>query len=93
MKKCLVAIIAICFAISPAYALEENQAKGKIPVQIIYYKTKEEVAWNILMYGLKNIPSMKFRINHYEDLLEAYRMTLKVVMDPKEPIPKFPEVK
>lgn len=61
------------------------------PSYCAVYKTDEEIAWDIVMYAIKNIPSMTFRIKHYEDLLEVYRKTLNVIKEPKEPIPAFKE--
>ncbi|MFB3925601.1 MAG: hypothetical protein ACE14T_06065 [Syntrophales bacterium] len=42
-------------------------------------KTREEVAWDLFMYGLQNIPALKARIKDYSDLLDAYRQALRTV--------------
>jgi hypothetical protein len=57
----------------------------------VVYKTQEEIAWDVVMYAIKNIPNMTFRIKHYEDLLETYRKALNVIKEPKEPVLPAPE--
>lgn len=42
-------------------------------------KTGEEVAWDLMIYGLQNIPAMKAKIKDYDDLLDAYRGALRAV--------------
>jgi hypothetical protein len=49
------------------------------------YKTQEQVAWDLLMYGLKNIPEFASKIKSYDDFLEAYREALILVKDPRKP--------
>ncbi len=44
-----------------------------------YYKSQEEVAWDLMMLGLNSIPKFKNRIESYEDLLSAYRLALRTV--------------
>ncbi len=48
-------------------------------------KTQEQVAWDLLMWGLKNIPDFPPKIKSYEDFLEAYRQALLLVKDPRKP--------
>jgi len=98
MKKWwLIAIITvIVFSIvSPAKAIEGGKIQEKrYPVStplLTIYKSNEEIAWELLKYAITNIPSLKFRINQYEDLLEAYRKALNVVKEPKERIPPYQE--
>ncbi|MFZ6016821.1 MAG: hypothetical protein ACOYU0_04250 [Nitrospirota bacterium] len=95
MDRWLVIIVmSIYLILSPFKALGEEIIKEKRyaiePIRCAY-KTQEEIAWEIVQYAIKNIPSMSFRIKHYENLLEAYRRALNVVKEPKEPIPPVPE--
>ena len=83
--------IIICLAVSPAKALGgEKIQEGIYPPTFYVYKTQEEIAWEMLKYALENIPSLRLRVVHYEDLLEAYRRALSVVKEPKEPVPPAP---
>ncbi|MEW6215003.1 MAG: hypothetical protein AB1478_07380 [Nitrospirota bacterium] len=95
MGRWLMAItIIIYLAVSPTKALGgEKIQERRYPIEPTFwvYKTQEEIAWELLRYALENIPSLKLRITHYEDLLEAYRRALNVVKEPKEPIPAYPE--
>jgi len=81
--------------VSPAKAVEGGKIPEKrYPVSATFlaiYKSNEEIAWELLRYAITNIPSLKFRINQYEDLLEAYRKALNVVKEPKEPILPYQE--
>jgi len=89
-------IIVICLVAAFVQSIEGTEILGEgkgdstVPPSWVVYKTKEEIAYDLLMYGIKNIPSMKFRINRYEDLLEAYREALMVVKEPREPLPLPP---
>lgn len=44
-----------------------------------YNKSKEEIAWDLMLYGLRTIPTFKARIKDYSDLLTAYRQALRTV--------------
>ncbi|MGB9714825.1 MAG: hypothetical protein ACPL1G_00205 [Thermodesulfovibrionales bacterium] len=87
-------IMIICFTIGIAEAQEKTFESKRYFIETsgcVVYKTDEEIAWDIVIYAIKNIPSMTFRIKHYEDLLEAYRKALNVIKEPKAPIPPAPE--
>jgi len=90
MVKWLTAmIIIICLTIGLAEAQEKSFERKRYPIETPYYiyKTQEEIAWEMVMYAIKNIPSMTFRVKHYEDLLEAYRQALNVIKEPEKPVP------
>lgn len=44
----------------------------------IYIKSREQIAYELFMYALRNIGELKF-INTYEEYLEAYKKALKAV--------------
>ena len=46
---------------------------------LMYKKSKEEIAWDLMIYGIQTIPTLKSRIKNYDDLLTAYRMALHTV--------------
>ncbi|NWF52625.1 MAG: hypothetical protein HXY47_06025 [Nitrospirae bacterium] len=95
MGRWLIALtITILFIVDITEAQDKGFEFRRYPAEpqcFFVYKTEEEIAWDIVMYSVKNIPSMTFRIKYYEDLLEAYRKALNVIKEPKEPVPPAPE--
>ncbi len=62
----------------PAYAGVPGPA-GPAETACCYYKSREEIAWDLMMFGFNTIPKFKNRIESYADLLSAYREALNTV--------------
>jgi hypothetical protein len=63
----------------PAYTGREPGYSASKPAVPYVCKTKEEIAWDLMMYGIQTVPPLRARIKDYDDLLDAYRRALRVV--------------
>lgn len=90
---CLIAVALAIFALPESNSSAQNLSGGRgssydtmpgrsapIPAPVYqYYKSKEEIAWDLMLYGIRTIPAFKARIKDYNDLLAAYRQALRTV--------------
>lgn len=83
----VIAIFILVFCAGDVWA-EPPYGKGPVPSGVstaskagppYVYKTKEEIAWDLMMYGFQTIPPLRARIKDYDDLLVAYRRALRTV--------------
>ncbi len=83
----VIGILMIAFIAGEVWA-EPPYGRGPLPSGIsapskaippYVYKTKEEIAWDLMIYGFQNIPPLRARIKDYDDLLVAYRRALRTV--------------